>query len=108
MNTTQTLKDLVAIDSVSSHSNREIIDYLTTRCHAFGFQTRHFAYQDENSVEKINLIALAAADFSPNTDVELALVGHTDTVPYDPNWSDGGPDSTFSMAICLVKLSQST
>jgi len=86
MNTTQTLKDLVAIDSVSSHSNREIIDYLTTRCQAFGFQTRPFAYQDENSVEKINLIALAGADFSPHTDVELALVGHTDTVPYDPNW----------------------
>ena len=34
------------------------------------------------------MIALAGADFSGTPDVELALVGHTDTVPYDPNWTE--------------------
>jgi acetylornithine deacetylase len=88
MNTTQTLAELVAIDSVSSRPNKEIIDYLTTRCQQLGFETRHFSYQDENTVEKINLIAVAGSEFSPNTEVELAIVGHTDTVPYDPNWRE--------------------
>ena len=88
MNTTQTLAELVAIDSVSSRSNKEIVDYLTSQCQRLGFETRDFSYHDENAVEKINLIALAGAEFSSNVEVELALVGHTDTVPYDPNWSE--------------------
>lgn len=50
------------------------------------FVTRRFPYLDEHGVEKINLIALAGTEFTETTAVELALVGHTDTVPYDPNW----------------------
>jgi acetylornithine deacetylase len=46
--------------------------------------TRRFPYFDENGVEKINLIALTKA----TDEIELALVGHTDTVPYDPNWTE--------------------
>ncbi|HEX2272125.1 MAG TPA: acetylornithine deacetylase [Pyrinomonadaceae bacterium] len=84
----QTLAQLVAIDSVSSRSNSEIVNYLEARCSALGFSTRRFPYLDEHGVEKINLIALAGAEFSETTAVELALVGHTDTVPYDPNWSE--------------------
>jgi len=41
-------------------------------------------YSDELGIEKVNLIALTR----DVTEVELALVGHTDTVPYDPNWSE--------------------
>jgi acetylornithine deacetylase len=78
------LAELVGIDSVSSRSNKEIVEYLEGRCHALGLITRRFAYTDERGVEKINLIALTA-DVS---EVELALVGHTDTVPYDPNWTE--------------------
>lgn len=84
----ETLAQLVAIDSVSSRSNKDIVDYLETRCQALNFVTRSFPYRDEHDVEKINLIALAGADFSGIPDVELALVGHTDTVPYDPNWPE--------------------
>lgn len=84
----ETLAQLVAIDSVSSRSNKEIVDYLETRCGAIGFSTRRFPYLDEHGLEKINLIALRGAEFSEATHVELALVGHTDTVPYDPNWSE--------------------
>lgn len=84
----QTLAELVRIDSVSSRSNADITDYLARRCEALKLKTQRFAYHDENGVEKINLIALAGTDFSADTAVELALVGHTDTVPYDPNWPE--------------------
>src|SRR5215510_12916071 len=78
------LADLVRINSVSSRSNVEIIEYLERRCQALGLITRRFPYLDEFEVEKINLIALT----QEVSEVELALVGHTDTVPYDPNWSE--------------------
>jgi len=80
----QILADLVRIDSVSSRSNVEIVEYLERRCAALNLITRRFPYRDELGVEKINLIALTE-DVS---EVELALVGHTDTVPYDPHWSE--------------------
>ena len=78
------LADLVRIDSVSTRSNVEIIGYLQRRCEALGLITRRYPYTDEHGVEKINLIALS----HDVEEVELALVGHTDTVPYDPNWSE--------------------
>src|SRR6185503_15347969 len=80
----QILADLVRIDSVSSRSNVEIIEYLERRCEALNLITRRYPYTDEHGVEKINLIALTA----DVNEVELALVGHTDTVPYDPHWSE--------------------
>lgn len=87
MNPHQTLSDLVAIDSVSARSNADIVRYLELRCEAMDFQTQRFAYRDEQGVEKINLVALKGAEFSSDLNIELALVGHTDTVPYDPNWT---------------------
>ena len=84
----ETLAQLVGIDSVSSRSNAPIVEYLEARCAALDLVTKNFPYFDENGVKKINLIALAGADFSGTPDVELALVGHTDTVPYDPNWTE--------------------
>ena len=83
----ETLAQLVGIDSVSSRSNAEIIEYLERRCEALNLTTKRFPYKDDYGVEKYNMIALAGTGFSDNTEVELALVGHTDTVPYDPNWA---------------------
>src|SRR5215204_4793930 len=80
----ETLAELVRIDSVSSRSNAEIIEYLEKRCAAMNLITRRFPYLDDNGLEKINLIALTQR----TEEVELALVGHTDTVPYDPNWTE--------------------
>ncbi len=88
MTAKETLAQLVSIDSVSARSNVEIISFLESRCHAMGFVVKRFPYADEYGVEKINIIALAGADFSDATSVELALVGHTDTVPYDPHWTE--------------------
>ena len=87
MTVQETLAELVAIDSVSSRSNREIVDYLTHRCKGIGFKVKQFPYSDDNDIEKANLIALAGAEFAEGPpQVGLALVGHTDTVPYDPDW----------------------
>ena len=92
MTVQETLAQLVSIDSVSSHSNSKIIEYLANRCDQMGLHVRQFPYADEFGVEKINLIALAGTQFAHNPEarieVELALVGHTDTVPYDPNWDE--------------------
>ncbi len=85
----ETLAELVAIDSVSSRSNAALVDYLARRCEAIGLRLKRLPYTDESGVEKLNLIALAGAEFSDRPPlVELALVGHTDTVPFDPNWSE--------------------
>lgn len=88
MTVQETLAQLVAIDSVSSHSNAAIADYLSQRCEAMKFSVRRFSYVDELGMEKINLIALAGSEFEEQTEVALALVGHTDTVPFDPAWAD--------------------
>lgn len=88
MTVQETLAQLVAIDSVSSRSNSGIVDYLARRCEANGLRVKRYAYTDDSGTEKINLIALAGAPFSDRPEVELALVGHTDTVPYDPKWDD--------------------
>lgn len=84
----ETLAQLVGIDSVSSRSNAKIVEYLERRCVAMDFVTKRFPYVDEHGIEKINLIALNGGEFSGTPAVELALVGHTDTVPYDPKWSE--------------------
>jgi len=88
MNVEASLRDLVAIDSVSSRANAEIISYLTERCESAGFVIKSFSHIDESGAEKINLLALAGDAFSESPQVELALVGHTDTVPYDRQWTE--------------------
>src|SRR5437660_7085533 len=118
MTVEQTLAKLVSINSVSSRSNAEIISYLEARCEALGFTVKRFPHLDETGAEKINLVAqtsfgvrrqskaatalcLPAVSHFPTQSkapsplrsagalqIELALVGHTDTVPYDPAWSE--------------------
>jgi len=97
MTVQQTLSHLVAIDSVSARSNAEIISYLQRGCETHGLMTKSFPHVDENGVEKINLVAVAMPNGSkapspPGSagalQIELALVGHTDTVPYEPNWTE--------------------
>src|SRR5258706_5406010 len=85
MTVEETLKDLVAIDSVSQRSNAEIVSYLASHCEAAGLNVTRFPYIDGAGIEKTNLIAqTSGGDSRPS--VELALVGHTDTVPYHPAW----------------------
>src|SRR5919112_617962 len=88
MDVKQTLSELVSIDSVSARSNREIADDLAARCERLNFRVRRFEYTDERGVEKVNLVACAGWSADGASEVEVALVGHTDTVPFDPNWSE--------------------
>lgn len=88
MSVQETLAQLVAINSVSARSNETIIEYLEQRCAAIGLSVKRFPYTDSSGVDKFNLVALAGAEFSDQPpQVELALVGHTDTVPFASNWT---------------------
>ena len=80
------LAALVSINSVSSRSNLEIASYLEEHCRRIGLRIQRFPYRDDADVEKVNLVCFGGSAATLPTEVELALVGHTDTVPYDPNW----------------------
>src|SRR5215831_6762304 len=84
MTVQQTLADLVAIDSVSSRSNAAIISYLQQRCEKRGLLVQTYPHTDTHGETKINLVARS----SNQAPIELMLVGHTDTVPYDAAWDD--------------------
>ncbi|HEV2800086.1 MAG TPA: acetylornithine deacetylase [Pyrinomonadaceae bacterium] len=88
MNVAQTLAELVHIDSVSARSNLEIISHLAARVEALGLCARMFPYTDAAGVKKFNLVAVPPSVDAERMEVELALVGHTDTVPYDAAWTE--------------------
>jgi acetylornithine deacetylase len=81
-----TLADLVGIDSTSARSNAAIIDYLDARLSSMGFTSQRLAYVDDAGVEKVNLVGVAGGPRSARA--ELALVAHTDCVPFDPDWKE--------------------
>ncbi|MBV9734214.1 MAG: M20 family metallopeptidase [Verrucomicrobia bacterium] len=108
---TEILLDLIAIPSVSSASNRAVIDYARQWLTPNQWAIRTFPYADPNGIEKINLLAVPRRLFQPDPpdeafaspigssvttrslehdvpSVELALVCHTDTVPYPDNWPE--------------------
>ncbi|HEX8844504.1 MAG TPA: acetylornithine deacetylase [Pyrinomonadaceae bacterium] len=80
-----TLAKLVSINSVSSASNTEIIEHLASRVESLGLSVKLLPYTDERGIEKVNMIAVAGTEAE---EVELALVGHTDTVPFDSAWTE--------------------
>ncbi|HEY0077357.1 MAG TPA: acetylornithine deacetylase [Pyrinomonadaceae bacterium] len=84
----QTLGELVGIDSRSALSNLEVIEYGSARLEASGFAVRRMSYTDEGGVEKFQLVAVAPRETGEDEEVALALVGHTDTVPFDPAWRE--------------------
>lgn len=88
MKVAQTLAELVRLDSVSARSNVEIVSYLAARVEIAGMCARMFPYTDAAGVKKFNLICVSPGVNADEMAVELALVGHTDTVPYDPAWTD--------------------
>jgi len=88
---TEILLDLIAIPSVSSVSNRPVIDYACQRLTPSQWDIRTFPYTDPNGIEKVNLVAAPKRLFQNQDDipnVELALVCHTDTVPYPDDWPE--------------------
>jgi acetylornithine deacetylase len=81
------LTNLVRIPSVSSLSNRPIVEYAVARLNDTNWQTRRVTYTDAAGVEKINLIAAPPGQNTDNPASELAFVCHTDTVPYSSDWA---------------------
>jgi len=84
MDLVRTLQDLVAIDSTSSRSNAPVLDHLEALVRPLGFETRRMRWVDAAGVEKGNLVARKG----PDRPGGLALVGHTDCVPFDPDWTE--------------------
>jgi len=82
------LRALVEIPSVSSLSNRPLIEFATKFLHERGWQTRLFPYSDSSGIDKINLIAFPPGQNPSDPSIDLAFVCHTDTVPFDPAWSE--------------------
>ena len=66
------------------------------RCESQGLLVHEYPHIDTNGETKVNLVAqtsvydppISNSRTEPGRTVELALIGHTDTVPYDPDWTD--------------------
>lgn len=81
------LLHLVAIPSVSSMSNRPVIEYAAAQLDPNAWNTRLYPYRDPAGVEKLNLVAISAGQ-GTHPAAELLLVCHTDTVPFDSAWPE--------------------
>ncbi len=88
MTVEETLRELVRFNSISALPNEEIISYTAERAQKRGMSVRFYPYKDERGVEKQNIVAVTPAASSNIDGVELAFVGHTDVVPFDPNWTE--------------------
>lgn len=79
------LSRLVAVDTTSSCSNLPLVELLEGELGPMGFALERQTFVDERGVTKANLVARKGP-----RNVEragLALVGHTDCVPFDEAWS---------------------
>jgi acetylornithine deacetylase len=82
------LFELIRLPSVSSLSNRPVIEYAEKVLHDKGWSTRKFTYQDSSGEEKINLVAAPPNQNVTDRDVDLAFFCHTDTVPFAVDWTN--------------------
>ncbi|HTF42601.1 MAG TPA: acetylornithine deacetylase [Terriglobales bacterium] len=80
------LSNLIRIPSPSFLSNRPIIDYAVNALREAQWHSREIIYRDAAGVEKVNLIAAPPEQDLDNITAELALMCHTDTVPYSIDW----------------------
>ncbi len=78
------LQRLVAIDSTSSRSNVPVVDVLEELIRPLGFETRRLDWTDPAGVHKTNLVCRRG----PEREGGLALLAHTDCVPFDPAWAE--------------------
>jgi acetylornithine deacetylase len=84
IDTVALLRRLVAIDSTSAKPNAPVLDLLESELQTLGFVSRRMRWADPSGVEKQNLIARRGPDMPGG----LALVGHSDCVPFDAAWDD--------------------
>ena len=80
------LSDLIRIPSPSAISNRPVVEYASQALRGAGWSVRDFPYFDAAGVEKVNLIAAPPGQSPEEPRADLAVVCHTDTVPYAADW----------------------
>ena len=80
------LERLIRIPSVSTMSNRPVVEYAAGALRQIGWMIREMVYADAAGVEKVNLIAAPPGQDVKAREVELAFVCHTDTVPFAKDW----------------------
>jgi acetylornithine deacetylase len=85
-NVQQLLMDLVAIPSVSPMANGPVIDYVSACLDPDRWTLRRHSYVDSAGTPKANLIAMTGN--AGGNRAELALVCHTDTVPFEASWDE--------------------
>ena len=84
----QILAQLVGIPSVSSRSNAPILDLIEALLKPLRWHSRRLSYHDAAGTEKANLLVSPMLMGEHRVDVELAVVCHTDTVPFSAEWKD--------------------
>jgi acetylornithine deacetylase len=80
------LRELVGIPSVSNLSNRPLVDWIQRFFEPLRWHQRVLCYNDAGGVEKLNLIISPWPLEAGEIATELAIVCHTDTVPYSSEW----------------------
>lgn len=79
MNSLQYNQDLITFESTSIFSNIPISDYIQKTLTKLGFSTERLEYEDDNGVQKVNIIGKKGEGYGG-----MAYFGHTDVVPADP------------------------
>jgi acetylornithine deacetylase len=85
-NAREILMELVAIPSVSSMSNRPMIDCALRYLPSEHWAIRRYVTHDRSGTEKVNLVATTKNAMGKAA--ELAFVCHTDTVPFESTWKE--------------------
>jgi acetylornithine deacetylase len=78
------LQALIRIDSTSARPNAPVLDLLEGEVRAAGFETWRTRWTDSSGVPKANLNCRRG----PDAPGGLVLLGHSDCVPFDPEWKE--------------------
>jgi acetylornithine deacetylase (ArgE) len=100
------LIDLIRIPSVSTLSNVPVVDYIVATLDPKIWNLSRLSYRDTAGVLKQNLLATLNSNW--DQPIELALVCHTDTVPYSEDWKEAvspaiDEGTLFGRGACDVK-----
>lgn len=102
------LQELIRIPSVSAMTNRPLIEFVENILCSHGWYVQELPYHDAAGIEKLNLLAIPPWQTPNDFSVDLALVCHTDTVPYSAVWTDAvdpqvKDDAMHGCGACDVK-----
>jgi acetylornithine deacetylase len=102
------LSNLIRIPSPSYLSNRPVIDYAARILHEARWLSEEIVYRDAGGIEKVNLIAAPPGQNLNDSEVGLAFMCHTDTVPYSAEWTKAlepflADDQLHGCGACDVK-----